>query len=130
MLTILVCVCLSRKAKFGRVDMSEKDLLENFKVILEDMKEHLEWQFVQSVSIQADQSLSLPIYACVPGTWLLEAAKQVKKPAATKKTKAAAPAKKAKSAAATDNIKVQTEKKITKPAAPARPARKAKTTKK
>jgi hypothetical protein len=110
--------------------MSEKDLFENFKVLLEDMKEHLDWQFVQSVSIQADQSISLPIYACVPGTWLLEEVKQVKKPAAaTKKTKAA-PAKKPKSAAATDNIKVQTEKKITKPAAPARPTRKAKTTKK
>ncbi|ORZ04371.1 ribosomal protein L1p/L10e family-domain-containing protein [Absidia repens] len=61
-----------KNAKFGRVEMSEKDLMDNFKVVFESWKKAIDWKFVQSVSILSDNSVVLPIYACVPGVWLLD----------------------------------------------------------
>ncbi|CAO3597719.1 unnamed protein product [Absidia cylindrospora] len=61
-----------KNTKFGRVEMSEKDLMDNFKVVFESWKKDVEWKFVQSVSILSDNSVVLPIYTCVPGVWLLD----------------------------------------------------------
>lgn len=52
--------------------MTEEELLDNFKAILEELKTLDSLKFVQTISIQPDQSVSLPVYACVPGTWLVE----------------------------------------------------------
>ncbi|KAI8328060.1 ribosomal protein L1p/L10e family-domain-containing protein [Chlamydoabsidia padenii] len=94
-----------KKSKFGKADMSEEELFENLKVVLEDMKEHLEWKYVVNVSIQADQSVSLPIYSCVPGVWLLEEEEE-------KPTKEQVQSLENKPVTST---KVKTEKKIAKP---------------
>ncbi|CAO3649902.1 unnamed protein product [Cunninghamella blakesleeana] len=61
-----------RKIKFGHDHMTVKQLVDNFKSILEGLKASDILKFVQTISIQPDQSVSLPVYACVPGTWLVE----------------------------------------------------------
>ncbi|CAO3653458.1 unnamed protein product [Cunninghamella echinulata] len=62
----------SRQVKFGHNHMTNKELLDNFKAVLETLITLDTWKFVQCVSIHADQSISLPVYACIPGTWLIE----------------------------------------------------------
>ncbi|KAI9304795.1 ribosomal protein L1p/L10e family-domain-containing protein [Cunninghamella echinulata] len=62
----------SRQVKIGHNHMTDKELLDNFKAVLETLISLDSWKFVQCVSLHADQSISLPVYACVPGTWLIE----------------------------------------------------------
>ncbi|KAI8078656.1 ribosomal protein L1p/L10e family-domain-containing protein [Halteromyces radiatus] len=110
-----------KSVKFGLTKLSEKQLVENFKVVVEDMIKDLVWEHILQISIRADRTPSLPIYNCVPGVWLLSESdrkaaindneKEILKTAAKAVTKKSKPTKKA----AEDATAVQTKSKITKP---------------
>ncbi|KAI8067896.1 ribosomal protein L1p/L10e family-domain-containing protein [Gongronella butleri] len=76
--------------KFGHVDMEPKALLANFKAVMAQLEQDFEWKYVQNVSVRLEDGETLPIYCCVPGTWLLDEADKANKTEATLKKAAKA----------------------------------------
>ncbi|ORX56413.1 ribosomal protein L1 [Hesseltinella vesiculosa] len=128
-----------KACRFGHTDMSIKELVANLKAVMAQLEKDIAWDYVQNVSIRVESGDSLPVYCCVPGTWLLKDAesstekivkkaakavqekKETKKPAAkaaksvAKKADVKPAAKPTTRAAATKQTKnVKTPKQITK----------------
>ena len=59
---------LNRSIKVGTTDMTPNQLLENLEMVIPVVIDKIprKWKNIQSLQIKAPESISLPIYNCLP----------------------------------------------------------------